>query len=402
MTAYNTTNGSNFLKVLYPDGPETLWYPKCPFAAWATKRVDFEGSSIQTNPLYAGIRGSHTFQTALLAKSTPQHTKFNVTRIKSYVIGSIDNEMLMASRSKKGGIVESVKVMTDSAMYEWGRMMARDVWNRKGGARGQVGSVATTRITLKDVNDAIHFEVGMELVSSETDGTSGSLQAGSGTITAIDRDNGYLDSDSNWTAQIAALDADDYLFREGDFGVAASGVLEWIPVTAPTAGDNHFGVDRSVDVVRLAGIRQATSGDIESTVFDGSAKAAINGADNLDTLWMNNKRGAELRKSLQAKSFYQPATVKSSDGKVGFESFIIHGENGPISVMMDPNCPYSYGLLTKREAWVIASLGELPHFETFAGDRFFVETSSDGKEFRVKGYFNVICMQPLNNVLLTF
>ncbi len=405
MALLDTTSFANALKVLYPNGLEELWYEECPFAAWLPKTTNFEGASKQINPLISGIRGSHGFSTAnsSTTKSTPSHYKFNVTRAKDYVIGAIDNEALMATRSQKGAVAQAVDTQIRAAMYEFGRSVAHQVWGNSGAARGQVGSISTTVVTLKDPRDVVNFEVGMELVASENDGTSGSVQdsGASATITAIDRSAGTLTTDSNWTTQMASLDADDYLFREGDFGASAMGVLGWIPATAPSGGDSHFGVDRSVDVNRLAGTRVASSGDMESTIFDACAEAAINSA-KVDTLWMNNVKYADLMKSLHGKAQYERATVKTDRASVGFQAVVIPGPRGPVKVMADPNCPEAYGLLTRKDAWELSSLGAFPHFSREDGLKFLRDASNDGIEFRLKAYWNILCKRPVDNILITW
>lgn len=380
---------------------EELWYPEVPFLAAIKKSYDFEGSSRQVRGIYAGIRGSNTFATALAAKSTPSIVDFTVTRSKQYVLGSIDNEALMASRSNKGAIARAVDTQIKAATYEFGRALAHQTWGNSGGSRGRAGTISTTRVTLSDVNDAVKFEVGMEVVASSADGTSGAVRAGSATITAIDRVNGYLDTDSNWTAQITGFTTNDYLFREGDFGNSLAGVLGWIPITAPTAGDSWYGVDRSVDVSRLAGQRVSGSGaPEEETVYDASAEAAINGAKP-DLLVMNPKRFAEMQKNLHSKAIIQ-VPVKTDRPNVSFSGLQFPGPRGPIVAMSDHMCPYSYGVLTEKASWELACLGRAPHFSEEDGLKFSREASDDAIEFRLKMYGQLLNHRPVGTVLITW
>jgi len=406
MASLTTTAFTNAMKILYPRGLEEVWYPECPFLAWVPKTYNFESTSKQINPIYSGIRGSTDFATALGAKSNPSIAKFNVTHVKDYVIGSIDNLALKATRSQKGAMAKALKTQMDAAMYEFGRSAAFQVWGDGTGSRGTVGSVSTTSLTLSPINDAVKFEVGMELKAKSSAGT---LRAGSATVTAINRATGVLTTDSNWTAQITGLTATDTLAREGDYTASGanvlSGVLSWIPATAPTTGDSHFGQDRSLDVSRLAGTRVAGAGKtIEEIVFDAQAEASINGA-KVDSLWLNSKRFAELCKSIQGKAHYPQTTVSSSGGqsgkaKVGFNGFVFPGERGPVTVLSDPNCPYGYGLMTRKAAWELACLDGCPHFSEEDGQRFLREISADAIEFRLKVYWQLCCERPVDNVLI--
>ena len=57
-----------------------------------------------------------------------------------------------------------------------------------------------------------------------------------------------------------------------------SGLAAWIPSVAPTVGDNFYGVDRSIDSTRLAGVRYNGSAEsIEEALVDASNLLAREG-----------------------------------------------------------------------------------------------------------------------------
>lgn len=403
MASLNMSSFSSALKILYPDSLEEVWFPEAPFLAWVPKAYDFEGSSKQSNAIISGIRGSTDFSTALNGKSTPSLVKFNVTRKKDYVIGSIDNETMMASASNRGAIAKAIKTQVDAAAYEFGRSAAFQCWGDGSGVRGTVASfVAMTGvITLTDRRDCVKFEVGMVLQNKSA---AGVIAAGFLTVTAVDLDAGTLTVTLGGGAPNPV--ATDLLGRDGDFvaGVGASnclsGVFSWVPVTAPGVADNFFGVNRSVNPSRLAGTRvKGGAKTIEEVIFDSLGRGRTAGG-KFDTLWMNSERAAELQKSMQAKAFVD--VQSAGKAKVGFQGFQLATPQGQIMVMDDPNCPYAYGLLTKRDAWEYASLGDAPHFAEEDGRRFLRESTSDGIEFRLKAYSNLICQRPIDNVLVDF
>ncbi len=405
-----TTTFDNALKVLYPAGFEQVWYKKCPFVAWIPKEYDFGGSSKQINPLYGGVRTSPNFAVAMAGKSTPSHAKFNVTRVKQYLIGSIENEVIEASKGKPAAIAEALKTALDAAMYSFGRTTAFQVWGDGTGTRGTVGAYAAGVITLSNRYDIVHFEVGDMLVKKTA---AGVLLPGRMLVTAINTNNaGSGELTVTLLDGAAAPAATDTLAQEGEYtaagSVVLSGVRAWVPAAVPTPGDNFFGVDRSVFPTRLAGIRMNGGGkSIEEIVFEAQAEASVNGAD-VDTLWMNSHRFAALCKSIQSKAWYGQnsiVSVKSSRGRsgkvnVGFQGFVFPGESGPVTVMSDPNCPYAYGLMTSRKAWKLSSLKGAPHFAEEDGRRFRQEVASDAIEFRLKAYWNLMCKRPLDNVLI--
>lgn len=403
MASLNMSSFSSALKILYPDSLEEVWFPEAPFLAWVPKSYDFEGSSKQTNAIISGIRGSTDFGTALNGKSAPSMVKFNVTRKKDYVIGSIDNETMMASQSNKGAIAKAIKTQVDAAAYEFGRSAAFQVWGDGSGVRGTVSAynAGTGAITLSDRRDCVKFEVGMVLQIKTAGGV---INPGFYSVTAVDLDAGTVTVTIGGGAPNPA--ATNLLGRDGDFlaGVGASnclsGVFSWIPVAAPGVADNFFGVNRSVNPSRLAGTRvKGGAKTIEEVVFDSLARGRTAGG-KFDCLWMNSERAAELQKSMTAKAFVD--VQSAGKAKVGFQGFSLSTPQGQLMVMDDPNCPYAYGLLTKRDAWEYASLGDAPHFAEEDGRRFLRESTSDGIEFRLKAYSNLICHRPIDNVLVDF
>lgn len=402
MASLNMSSFSSALKILYPDSLEEVWFPEAPFLAWVPKSYDFEGASKQSNAMFSGIRGSTDFSTALNGKSVPSLAKFNVTRKKDYVLGSIDNETMMASASNKGAIAKAIKTQVDAAAYEFGRSMAVQVWGDGSGARGVVSAynAGTGAITLTDRRDCVKFEVGMVL---EIKVAAGAVNAGFYSVTAIDIDAGTVTVTIGGGAANPA--ATDLLARQGDFlaGVGnsncMSGVFAWIPVAAPSATP-FFGVDRSVNPVRLAGGRiKGGAKTIEEVIFDSLARGKTNGG-KFDTVWMNSERAAELQKSMQAKAFVD--VQSAGKAKVGFQGFNLVTSSGNLTVLDDPTCPYAYGLLSNRSAWEFATLGDAPHFAEEDGRRFLRESASDGIEFRLKMYGNLICQRPVDNMVIDF
>ena len=74
--------------------------------------------------------------------------------------------------------------------------------------------------------------------------------------------------------------------------------ITWIPATAPSAGDAFWGVDRSKDVTRMAGVRfDGSSESIEEALIDGAALVAREGGQP-DYCFMNFTSYAALEKSL--------------------------------------------------------------------------------------------------------
>jgi hypothetical protein len=244
------------LKTYYPQSKieETL-LKKNPLYALLDKNTEWVG-----NPMHIALTiaptagGSFTFATAQSNKTGATHVHWEVTWVRDYSLFGLTTEAVRASRNDKGALMRAIKAEGDGAMNTLQRSMAIMQYGNGGGARGRIASGAdSTTLVLTDRRDIVKFEIGMQIVSSADDGTTGAASANAGTISAINYDTGGLTvaGGGNWHAD---FDTNDYLFREGDFGAAMSGLPAWIPPSAPTA-TTFFGLDRSQETRKLGGVR---------------------------------------------------------------------------------------------------------------------------------------------------
>ena len=101
-----------------------------------------------------------------------------------------------------------------------------------------------------------------------------------------------------------------------------SGLAAWMPLVAPTAGDNFWGIDRSTDVTRLAGVRfDGSSESIEEALVDAASLVAREGGQP-DMCFMNFASYAALEKALGAKVMY--VDVKHDEADIAFAGIRIH------------------------------------------------------------------------------
>src|SRR5690606_15691019 len=192
-------------------------------------------------------------------------------------------------------------------------------------------AISTTALTLANPEDSFFFEVGMRICASADDGTTGSLKDSGDfiTISAIDRDAGVLTGDGNWSG-ISGITNDDYLFVQGDFGVAASGLGSWVPSSAPGV-TTFFGVDRSVDVERLGGIRYNGSGETQETVYIKAMARVQRTKANIKYIYTNPINIAALEVSKEGSKFI----TSDNEYKIGYKGFSIGG----IEIIPDNDCP---------------------------------------------------------------
>jgi hypothetical protein len=393
MAALDTAAADAALKQMYPSRRvKFVGYEGNPLLALMPKDEDFGGRNMQLVIWYGGNQGaSRTFATAQSGKTPGLYSDFLLTRTRDYGLSSIALEAILASASDEMAFLKMASSEIDNTVRTVARNLAVSMYRNHGAARGQVGSISSTRLTLKNVNDVTNFEKGQELVQSTADGTSGSLGSGDSVITGVDRRAGVLIA-ANWTN----FSANDFLFRKGDFGLGIAGLSDWIPATTPTPGDSFFGLDRSPDTRLYGQFIDASGLTIQEGLENADAQVTIEGGV-LSHVFMHPTDFNSLRKSLGSLVVFDK--VRSPDmASVSFSTIKLMGMSGDIQIVPDRNCPQgtAYGLDIK--SWVSASLGGAPRVLEGLGNKFIWDATADSIEVRVGYYGNVGCFAPSHNV----
>jgi hypothetical protein len=402
MAILDTTALSAVLKTQYTQSKvNSLVYPESLLFSMLKKRTDFYGKNKVVAFHYGNPQGRGAdFATGLANVSTSKYSAVTVTRAKDYAFGQVDGEAVDAAKNDAGALLTALKKEIDNAFYTAGRSVSVALFKNGGGARGQISTgstVGSPTITLANVNDVVNFEVGMVLNVASTDGTSGAKRTGTVTLTGVDRDAGTLTASGNWTAGIAAAAAGDFIFQNGDFEATKSlltGLAGWIPATAPTSGDNFFGLDRSADPVRLAGVRYTAGagGPIEETLIQCAARLAREGATP-DAAVMNPMDVANLVVALGSKVIYDRAESVDAP-EFGFKVPVIVGPKGPIKIVSDLNCPQGKGWMLTLKTWSFETLLGAPRILNLDGNDMRASATSDSYVFRIGYYGNLICEAP--------
>jgi len=378
-----------------------LTYPRNPFYAMVPKRTDFVGANkvVAIRNAVGQGRGAN-FTVGLANVNFSIFNKFTVTRVKDYAFAQVTTEAIRASKNDAGSLLDALKAEIDGAIYNNMRSLAISLYRNSGGARGTISStstVASPTITLTNPADITGFEVGMVLNLSATDGTSGSKRAGTVTVTALDRQLGTITCSGNWTAGIAAAAVGDFIFQNGDFEAVKtlpSGLAAWIPAVAPTGGDNFFGLDRSSDPTRLAGVRYTANsgGPIEETLIETAALLVREGSMP-DKCFMNPLDYSVLVRALGTKVIYDRS--KSFDEPdIGFKTVQLMGPAGPIDVIPDLNCPKGTAYMLQMDTWCLETLGPGPAIIEEDGQRLLRDATTDSYIARIGYYGNLTCVAP--------
>lgn len=407
MAALDLTSFAAALKTLYSSKRiENLTYASNPLLAMIPKNESFTGDSLKQPLVYGNVKGrSATFATAQTNKAASNYAAFTVTRVKDYALASIDNETLEASKSDKGAFMRAAQAEIDSAFRALGRSIATALYRSGTGSVGVVatGGISTTSLTLASPGDVVNFEVGMKVQHSATDGSALLSSAAAATLVGINRDTGTLIASANWTTTLSEpIAAGHFLYIQGDAQNAGSartkisGLRAWIPTTAPS-NTAFFGVDRSVDVTRLGGVRYDGSAlTIEEALVNGVSRVATEGGKT-DYIFMNPLDVRNLVNSLGTKVMYTQHKV----GDIGFQGIQVACDTGAVTVMSDLNCPQGYAFLLQMDTWELASLGKAPRLLDSDGNRFLREASADAIEVRCGFYGNLVCNAPGFNAVVT-
>lgn len=386
---------------------ENMVYKENPLLALMPKYENFGGKNLPVPIIYGNPQGrSKTFSNAQTrgAATSTLVTDFILTRVKDYSLATIDNETLEASKGDANAFMEAATTEIDGAINALTRSIAIGMYGTSAAFLGQVSvepseTSSTFNVTLKNAESVTNFEVGQMLVIwSAASGGSQRNSDGSDdewVVAAVDRNDGVLTLTGTYNSS-GTIAADDYIFVEGDRGLGISGLQDWIPASDPSS-TAFFGVDRSVDVTRLGGLRlDATAMPIEEALIEGDSKVSREGM-SIDHYFMSHKKFGDLKKALGSKVQYVDLKA-GSEAQVSFRGVMIDGTKGPIKIVPDQNCPDSMIFGLKLSTWKLYSLGKAVRVIDTDGLQMLRQASADGVEVRYGFYGNVGCKAPGANI----
>jgi len=394
---FDLTAANAALKELY-DGQvvENLVYADNPFLAMVPKFTEFGGKYLPV-PIITGVSQgrSATFSNALGNQAPVQIQSFLLTRKTDYSIATIDNQTLLASKTDKMAFIEGSKVVIDGAIRAITLNLAAQIFRSGSGSRGQISSITSGVITLVNVADVVQFEVNMTLQANATDGGA-SPRAALGYVTAVDRQAGTVTVSATALGGSAGTPtgwtANDFLLVQGDNNNTISGLSAWLPTTAPSSTDNFYGVNRSADRIRLAGVYyNGASQSLEEALIDASMLTAREGGKPDHVIMPFASFGA-LEKSLGAKIQY--VGVKGP-AEIAFRGIEVNGANTTIKVFPDRSSQVAKGWMLQMNTWRLDSLNEAPHIVRYLdGLEMLRVYNQDAAELRCAYYANLECRAP--------
>jgi len=410
MANISVSSLSNALKKYWPQSNlVSKLYDNRPWVGMVKKDEKAAGDEIwlpiRTAP---GAGRSAAFTHAQGNKTAASYQRFALTLVNDYATFSINGQAVRKARMDPWPTIRKITSDGDAVLTSLENSVAHALYSNGGGAIGKIASGgATSTLTLTDDEFTIMnaFEVGLSVDGSVTDGTSGTVDADPIVLTATDPIARTITQAGTWNASGNYSD-DDFVFAEGDFGAKVSGIDAWVPKAAPAA-TAFFGVDRTVNPFKLAGLRYTgdttKDGDLQRCFINVSALLQQFGGQP-DSLFMNPVDWAYLDHEIEGKTVYEKMTSRGGDGAsatVGYETIRIMGAAGPINVYADPWCPKKRARLLTMDTWCLFSLGSAVGWlnEDDVGN-ILRESTTDSYEGRFGGYFQLGCESPGENATI--
>ena len=411
----NSSNQIAALKELYTDDKEymkDLVYKENPFLALVPKNESpdgFAGKYIPVPLEYGTPQGrSHAFANAQNQQTATQLASFFVFVINDYQLVTITNLLMEQTKTNAGAFVDAAKLQMDGGFRNITNNIAFEIFADGSGQRGSIGSTnsgaaPTYAITLSNAQQVVQFEVGMTLVNFvNTAGLISAVSASTAVIQKVDRANGIITvlasaTDASWAAAGNALGVSgDVVSGASGTGsyLALSGLAAWVPTATPSNADSFWGVNRSADPTRLAGLRyNALAYTIEEGMTNALAFLNREGGKP-DLCVMDFSSYAALVNALGAKVQY--VQVNHDEVEVAFEGITFQSAYGRVTVLADRSCPPQTAYLLTMNTWKLRSLGKVPHILTYGmeGLEGLRVGNADALEIRIGYYGNLICSAP--------
>ena len=403
MATLDVTSASAALKVYYSNQRmQQLTYKDCPFYAMLTKIKNFEGSSYPLPMRVTNPQGrSATFSNAQAQKQPSNYKTFQLVRKTDYSLASITTEAILASSSNPGAFIRLATAEIDGALESLKRSIAFSLYGDGSGSLGTVTEPADTEtfFDLENAEDVVKFEVG-QLVEIRNGATVRLWDVGitDAQVTSVDRDSGRIGTNRTYSAANGTIADGDTVNVVGDYDSKLTGLAGWIPSTAPTGGDNFFGVDRSIDATRLGGVRVTSTGKpLDEALIDAARRINREGGSP-DYAMMSFDKYAQLEKTLGGRIRYEEVQVAG----ISFTSIVVNGPSGKIRCMADRDCPSDRIYLLTMDSWALYSLKEPIMLVDLDGNKMLREASADAYEVRCAFYGQLGCNHPGSNAVMVF
>jgi hypothetical protein len=354
----------------------------------------------------SNTRRSCDFPTAQAAADNTGYQAFAVTLQQDFALASWSGKILRQSEGDANAFASVVKSEMDRTVRALQRSYAVKTTRTGTGSCGNVATsgITTVTLTLSKPEDAANFEVGDSVGVSATDGGALRGSPSYATITAIDRVGGKLTTGSNWASQISGITDADYIFKQGDAAngstnVATEGILSWVVPAATVSASLFYGVNRSVDKQRLAGVyvdNTTPAAPIDEFLVTLVSTTQANGGDP-DSIFLNPSKARQVINRMSSKI----VRSEQKSGKIGFGGVELLTDVGELMMYQDINFDPTYAFVLQMDTWEVISAGAPIGILEGDDNEILRIYNADGYELRMGGYPNQVCHAPGFNAVGT-
>lgn len=399
MAVWSVATYNRIYKERYQNGVTTYLAEQSPFFRWFKIETDHGGDPWKIVYRTNAVRGATNIADALANRNASVYDEAQPDYAEEHVVVSVN--MLAARRTARSanamvkGVEEAVNATNEELCLTFEHKLA----GNGGGARGRIAGIAGAIVTLVDASTAYLFARGMRLEACTTDGvTAGVLRVIVYEIQSIDPSLGTLTMTANVLAPWVAT---DFLFREGDYDAAAQRIIQgmqaWNPPAAPGAAP-FFGLVRANHQGALGGTRVTQGAQHILDVIREACAVSRNNRGSPDTWWVNPLKMAEIDQAIGAKQEFEMQTDYPG---IGLKGLRVSTPSGTVSVLESSAWAETQSMLTKRDTWIIGSVGECPHPVNDDGQLWHMEALSDAIQMRHRAYCQLGCTDPKHSTNIT-
>lgn len=399
---FDQVAADSMLKQMY-DAPAMvdLSYSDRPFFALVNKRGGEGGNGVKVPLAIATSQGfAPSVAQAQAVLSAQDLEAFVVTPVVLLSVARISGLTLESSMTSKQSFAKGAKMVVDAAVKRLANGVSSGLFRDGSGTIGTIGGISSGVITLTNPADVVQFELNQALQASN----AGTLQANTAYVIGVNRSEGKVTISATLggtAASVAGFSAGYDLLTAGTQNLQIKGLSSWLTSNATALANPYFGVTRSKDTTRLAGvISDGTALSVKDAIVNALNLVAREGGKP-DYVFMNFESYTQLAQDLQSNVIY---TSLEGPQKISFSGFRFQGPKGEVMVVPDRDCPPKTAFLLQLDTWMVlhANEGE-PVFldDNGVGQVFRTVESYDGREVRVKFYGNLACNAPGYNAKIT-
>ena len=335
---------------------------------------------------------------------TQKYKQWNLNLELEYVAHFFDNVAKLKMSNDLGAYKRNVESEMASVLKNFSRSLGLAMYRDGSGVIATVASITAftsqaATITLTRRSDAKFFSVGQKYNvidhTSPANPRGGDYVTSYLEVTSIDRVKGTIGVLRQGTNAVESTVAGNFIapitwYRQGGTE-RIKGLAAICPSVAPTAGDNFYGVDRSVDVNRLAGWRfddataNASQVSLEDQIREMVVYMSTSSASTEMWAYCNPVQLEKMLQRANGRLQYQEEMRGSGEFKYGYKYATITTSSGDVKVYGDTYCPEDRWYGMGNESIKLGTLGDEPEVGIFAGGaNTMTRQAIDGEEFRAR------------------